>query len=106
MARGGMVKYYGEGDVASGGIDIAKLESVFTTFNTAFKEAITTLANTQLSVKLDATNINVNLTGGAFLDKLKKDTKDELLREIGGQFANLKVGNDGDVRSNSSVLGS
>ena len=90
-----------------GGIDpetITKLMSTFDKFNVDFSSNIDRLANTNLSIKLDATNVNVNLSGGDFLAKLTKDVQQSVLQEVSNKLQNASIGNDGKLKMNSGSL--
>lgn len=73
-------------------------------FNTDLSANIDRLNNTSFNVKLDTTNINVNLNGGSFLSKLKEDLKNELLLEVGNQIRNASIGQDGRLKTNPGVV--
>jgi hypothetical protein len=74
-------------------------------FNTAFAKNIANLQNTKFQIKLDTTNVNVNLNGGSFLSSLKDEVKSELLAEIGSQISKTKFNDAGEPKVNNSVLG-
>ena len=113
MANGGMVRYRGNGsnEPESGGAGfglspdlINKLANSLQSFNTKLESNIQKLNNTTLNIKLDTTNVNVNLNGGTFLAKMKDDLKSELLLEIGGQISNASIGQDGKIRLKPGVV--
>ena len=83
---------------------VNKLATSLNSFNSTLSANIDRLNNTSFNVKLDTTNVNVNLNGGSFLSKLKDDLKNELLVEIGNQIKNYSVGQDGRLKSNPGTL--
>ena len=83
---------------------INKLATSLQDFNTKLESNIQKLNNTTLNIKLDTTNVNVNLNGGTFLAKMKDDLKSELLLEIGGQISNASIGQDGKIRLKPGVV--
>jgi hypothetical protein len=92
---------------ASGGIDpeiVNKLMATLDKFNVDLSANIDKLANTNLSIKLDATNINVNLSGGDFLAKLTKDVQQAVLTEVSNKLQNASIGNDGKLKLSSGSL--
>jgi hypothetical protein len=90
-----------------GGIDpeiVNKLMTTLDKFNVDLSANIDKLANTNFSVKLDATNINVNLSGGDFLSKLTKDVQQAVLQEVSSKLQNASIGNDGKLKFSSGSL--
>lgn len=120
MNRGGKVSYYNKGGkvnyLAEGGqpvsgsgpmIDpkiVSDLSNALNNFNTQLRDNITSLRNTKFQIKLDTTNVNVNLSGGSFLQGLTQKLKEDLLREVGKEITSYKVGPGGSLQKNSSVL--
>ena len=104
MNQGGQVGYYNNGGSVMGGMDASILEGL-NAFNTAFAQNIANLQNTRFQIKLDTTNVNVNLNGGSFLNSMKEEVKTELLAEIGNQISSLKFNDAGEAKVNNSVLG-
>ena len=104
MNQGGQVGYYQNGDLVSGGMDASMLEGL-NAFNSAFAKNIANLQNTRFQIKLDTTSVNVNLSGGSFLNSLKDEIKTELLAEVGNQISNLKFTDAGDPKVTGGVLG-
>jgi hypothetical protein len=121
--RGGRISRGNSSNQSGGSVGINpetvnKLSETFTQFNSAFSSftgALTTfnstlssnidkLNNTTFNVKLDATNINVNLNGGSFLAKLKDDIRSELMTQVASEISNYGVGQDGKLRKNSGTL--
>ena len=74
-------------------------------FNTALAENITRLEQHKFIVKLDPTNVNVNLNGASFLASMKDDIKTELLQVVGEKIKNIKPKEDGGVDVGNAVLG-
>jgi TP901 family phage tail tape measure protein len=112
MANGGMVRYRADGSTGpeSGGMGlntevITRLAQSLDKFNTDLSSNIDKLNSTNFNIKLDTTNVNVNLTGSSFLSKMKDELRDELMREIGNKITNYKSGEGGSLRENRSVLG-
>jgi len=110
MSRGGKVRYRQDpinqpepaGGVSIGNVD--KLVQALNSFNTTFSDNITRLTQSSISIKLDSTNVNINLSGGAFLEKLTSDLKQQLLKDIGNKLANYRAGDGGKLTERSSVL--
>jgi hypothetical protein len=112
MANGGMVRYRADGSTGpeSGGMGlntevITRLAQSLDKFNTDLSSNIDKLNSTNFNIKLDTTNVNVNLTGSSFLSKMKDELRDELMGEIGNKITNYKSGEGGSLRENRSVLG-
>jgi hypothetical protein len=112
MANGGVVntQYLAFGGFAEAvgnlvnGDFVGKLSQSLTTFISGMNSAITKLQNTAFSVKLDNTNINVNLNGTSFLSGLKESIKNELGQEIIYQMKQkLKVGDGGNLVDKNGV---
>ena len=62
------------------------------------------LQNMQLSVKLDATNINVNFNGTSFLANLTDTIKSEVLSAVQREIPNIKTNNAGQSYRDTSTL--
>jgi hypothetical protein len=60
-----------------------------------FAESVQTLKDMQISVKLDATNINVNFNGASFLDNLTQEVRNGVLREVKNEIETKLVQNSG-----------
>ena len=103
MNQGGQVGYYNNGGLAAGGMDASILEGL-NAFNTAFAQNISNLQNTRFQIKLDTTNVNVNLNGGSFLNSMKEEVKSELLAEVGNQISNLKFNAAGEAKVSNKVI--
>jgi hypothetical protein len=105
MSGGGRVSYYQMGGIVEGinnafSDSLPQLRNVFSDFSAAVDK----LANTQFSVKLDTTNVNVNLNGASFLATLKEDIKNELLGEVAREIGRAKQNSSGDMELRKTVL--
>lgn len=78
--------------------------NVLDNFNNTILKSIEALQSTKFTVQLEPTNINVNLTGGSFLQNLTNKLKDQLLADIGRRFQNLQVNNNGKVVESESEV--
>ena len=107
MSRGGVVRYRANGSTgpesSGGGINMDQLTNALNSFNAEFSKNIDKLQNTNLSVKLDATNINVNLTDGGILQKLTSDLKSEIMKEVANKLSSTGMGQDGRLKERSTV---
>jgi hypothetical protein len=121
MSKGGKVGYYNNGGVVqykalgdliarvgqAVGIDpkiITNLGNVFTSFTDSFNASIKNLQDTKFQIKLDTTNVNVNLNGGSFLEHLSGKIKEDLIQHIGKEISQYKVNSNGSLTKNSSTL--
>jgi hypothetical protein len=102
---GGGRVYYNTGGVVEG-ISSAFQDSLPALRNVfdGFSQAVDRLANTQFSVKLDTTNVNVNLNGASFLASMKEDIKRELLDEVAREIGKAKPNSNGDLELRNTVL--
>ena len=105
MSGGGQVRYYNFGGLVDG------ISSAFsgalpqlTTVFSDFAATVEKLVNTRFNVAIDPTNINVNFNGASFLDSLKTDLKDELLKEVGNEIQRYRSNNSGDLVKKDSLL--
>ena len=103
MSGGGTVRYFsggGENGPANGGSSnnvfgiINSLVSAMSGFSSSLAKNIEALTKTTISIKLDATNVNVNINDGGLLSKIKDETKLELFQQIKDK---LVVGNNGKL---------
>ena len=106
MKGGGQVNYYNTGgmvDAISSAFSNAlpQLSNIFSGFSSAVDKLVTS----QFSLRLDTTNINVNLNGGSFLEKMKEDVKQDLLDHISREIKSYKLNTSGDLNKDNSVLG-
>ena len=113
MASGGVVRYRENGSTgaeqAGGGFGsfIEKLSSfgnALISFNDKFSANIDKLNSTTFNVKLDASNININLTGTSFVGKLKEDLQQELFAEIGRRLGNYQASDGGKLMENKGIV--
>jgi len=110
MSKGGPVQYLqGGGTAGAGGqefsiTNIGEITSAFTKFNSDLANNLKQLVDTKINIKLDTTNINVNLNGTSFLGKLKDELKQELLAEVSNQIGSIKLNQSGEAKSTPSVL--
>ena len=104
--NGGKVQYLQNGGVATGqGVSIdpalvSDLINGLNNFNINLTKNIKDLQNTKFQIKLDTTNINVNLSGGTFLSSLAGQIKKEILTEVGEKIKNYKVVEGGRLQGN------
>jgi TP901 family phage tail tape measure protein len=112
MARGGMVRYRANGsdgpESAGGGFGISaeivdRLSQSLTQFNADLSKNIDRLNATNFNVKLDTTNINVNLTGTSFLSQLKEDIVKELYQKVAQEIGNYGVSEGGQLKKRPGV---
>jgi len=83
MAMGGRVGYYNGGGLVQTLIDtFNNLGGGLSPIFDKFADAVKQLQGMQLSVKLDATNINVNFNGASFLDNLQNTVRVQVLQEV------------------------
>jgi len=78
--------------------------SALSKFNDTILQSISTLQQTKFTVKLEPTNININLTGTSFLQALTGDLKSSLLKIVSEKIRNLKVDSAGRVIESNSNL--
>jgi hypothetical protein len=79
---------------------ITKLANVFSGFSTAVDK----LVGMQLSVKLDATNVNVNFNGTSFLANLTDTIRAEVLEEVKNQIPNIQHDGAGGHQAGGTAL--
>ena len=106
---GGQVGYYNKGDLVGGGMSVtvtnaAQISTMFDKFNSDLSRNIDNLANIKFQVKLDTTNVNVNLNGTSFLAGLKSELKTELMAEVSRRLDKLDFNMAGEPTSNTNVL--
>lgn len=112
MSNGGVVKYFQKGGQAetNQGTPINsfdnqimnKFADSLVNFNRNLTANIDKLKQTSINIKLDSTNVNINLNDGGLLRALKEEVKKELLIVISNQF---KLDNNGNIRRNQTILG-
>ena len=83
---------------AGGGISQETVSMLTSAFD-KFAESVQTLQTMQISVKLDATNVNVNFNGASFLSNLTEEVRKGVLTQVKNEIENqLVIGNDGKAR--------
>lgn len=91
------------GGFSSGGIGIPP--EAIKTFSSSidnFVAAIDKLQNMQLNVKFDPTSINVNISGGSFLEKFSEGAQREIMKLASKEIEKYKVGGqDGKLTKGS-----
>jgi hypothetical protein len=106
MSGGGKVQYYADGDKVTGGGgmfgNMSNFVTALTQFGSSLAESITKLSQTNISIKLDSTAVNINLNDGGLLKALTGQVKTELFKMIESEF---KVDNSGRLKRNSTVIG-
>ena len=110
FARGGVVRYRANGSngpEAGGGVAVGtpaldssvvdKFASAVDKFNESVLASIEQLSNTSISLRLEPTNININLTGTEALRSITASVKQELLNVVQAKLSNLRVDNGGNI---------
>jgi TP901 family phage tail tape measure protein len=113
MADGGMVRYrrFGSKNAESPSPSPSSSSdsmSIFTaalnTFNRDLTKNIEALKSTEIKIKLDATNVNINLTGMQALASVSQSVKNEILTEIMNKINTLRATTDGELKSNPGIV--
>ena len=107
MARGGIVRYRAEGSTGpeSGSNDaMSNFVQALNLFNQNLSKHIQSLQGLSISLKLDTTNINVNLNGVEFLNTTVSAIKKQVLEEVGKKIESMKVGSDGALKDNPGTI--
>lgn len=99
-------------DVGGGGQMIAAIDpgvvkqliTGLNNFNTSLSQNIDKLKNTKFQIKLDTTNVNVNLNGGNFLAGLKAELKNELMADVGEKIKTLRFDDSGNASFSESSM--
>tara|TARA_R100000406_G_scaffold7987_3_gene5485 strand:- start:8326 stop:14238 length:5913 start_codon:yes stop_codon:yes gene_type:complete len=97
----------GSGGQMGAGIDpnvVKQLITGLNTFNTSLAQNIEKLQNTKFQIKLDTTNVNVNLNGGSFLSGLKEELKGELMADVGEKIKTLRFDESGNASFSESLV--
>jgi TP901 family phage tail tape measure protein len=110
MASGGIVRYRGDGSnkpeaPASGNggnmfENMSKFVTAISNFNSDLSTNIDKLTNNKISIKLDTTNVNVNLNDGGLLKKLTDEVQMTILALIPESF---RVVEGGRLKRDSGV---
>ncbi|NDG28548.1 phage tail tape measure protein [bacterium] len=113
MANGGVVnqtQYLAFGGFAkaiNGLLDgdfINKLSQTFNSFMSDMSKNIDKLNSTNFNIKLDTTNINVNLNGGTFLSQMTEQVRSAVIQEVSKEIQNYSAGEGGRLRKNSGIV--
>jgi hypothetical protein len=110
----GLLRRMNRGEAVGGGggqmvaaIDPSVVKQLITGlngFNTTLSQNIDKLQNTKFQIKLDTTNVNVNLNGGNFLSGLKKELKSELMADVGEKIKTLRFDDSGNATFSESSM--
>jgi TP901 family phage tail tape measure protein len=113
MANGGVVNqtqylmFGGFAKAINGLLDgdfINKLSQTFNSFMSDMSKNIDKLNSTNLDIKLDTTNINVNLNGGTFLGQMTEQVRSAVMQEVAKEIQNYSAGEGGRLRKNSGIV--
>jgi TP901 family phage tail tape measure protein len=102
MARGGVVRYRsgGSSDPEQPG-NMSKFTTALENFNRDLAKNVESLKGITISIKLDSTNVNVNLNDGGLLKALTSQVKSELFGAIEKEF---RVSEGGNLRRNTGIV--
>jgi len=78
------------------------LSKFATTFGAEISSAVEKLKGINISIKLDSTNVNVNLNDGGLLKALTGEVQTKIFESIESQF---RVVEGGKLKRDSKVLG-
>ena len=107
MAQGGPVRYLSRGNkdpVGNGGGMFDNMTNFVTSlsnFGLQLKDSIGKLTDTNISIKLDSSAININLNDGGLLKALTSQVKTEIFNLVKN---NLVAGDGGRLKESSSIL--
>jgi len=102
MSNGGSVQYLQEGTSGDNSIKgLSDLSKALNTFNATFEKNIKALKDMKLNIKLDTTNVKIDLTGAGFMKTMQESIRVELLRDLGQRLANAKQKPDGTFDFNN-----
>ena len=79
---------------AAGGIS-SEIATMLSNSLSGFSDAVNKLSNMKISVKLDTTNVNVNFTGGGFLQGMTTQIQDAVMEKVEAKIKSLRQGSDG-----------
>jgi hypothetical protein len=82
---------------------INRLANALSTFNTGLSASIDKLVGYKFTMQLDTTNINVNLSGGSFIQKMSEDLKADLYAHVGNEIIKYKAGEGGVLRKEGGI---
>ena len=92
---------------------VAPLKDVFTgdisrtleSFTGGFKESVEKLTGMKLDLKVDPTNVNVNFSGGSFLEMMRDDVINSIMAQVQGALGDVKFNEAGEAKQKKSGLG-
>jgi TP901 family phage tail tape measure protein len=103
MARGGVVRYRSEG--SNGPEQQSQGMSNFATalenFNRELSKNVESLRDSKITIKLDSTNVNINLNDGGLLKAVTSQVKQEIFNLV---KTRLVAGDGGRLKENSGVV--
>ena len=83
---------------------VKQLVTGLNSFNTSLSQNIEKLQNIKFQIKLDTTNVNVNLNGGGFLSGLKQKLKEELMVDVAEKIKTLRFDESGNATFSDSSM--
>ena len=83
---------------------VNKLINGLDRFHRSLERSIDKLNNTKFKIKLDTTNVNVNLNGGNFLATLKDELRSELMADVGEKIKTLKFDESGNASFSDGIV--
>jgi TP901 family phage tail tape measure protein len=103
MASGGVVRYrdrgsYGPEQQSQG---MSNFATALENFNRELSRNVESLKDSKITIKLDSTNVNINLNDGGLLKSLKAQVAQEIFNLV---KTRLVVGDGGRLRENSGVV--
>jgi hypothetical protein len=103
MATGGVVRYRGQGsnspEQQSQGM--SEFATVLENFNRELSKNVESLRDSKITIKLDSTNVNINLNDGGLLKAITSQVKQEIFNLV---KTRLVAGDGGRLKENSGVL--
>ena len=81
------------------------LSSTFSSFNQTFSETVNKLEGLSINIKLAPTNVNVNITGGEFLQQIEERIRSDIMNKVATKISNIKHGPNGNHISSEGQLG-
>jgi TP901 family phage tail tape measure protein len=103
MASGGVVRYRGQG--SNGPEQQSQGMSNFATalenFNRELSKNVESLRDSKITIKLDSTNVNINLNDGGLLKAVTSQVKQEIFNLV---KTRLVAGDGGRLKENSGVV--
>jgi len=107
MSRGGTVRYRANGSnqpEPSSNNAMSDFAQALNNFNRELSNNITKLKDIKISIKLDTTNVNVNLNNVQFLSTVQDSIKKGVLTEIRKELDKYATGSDGKLSKNEGIL--